>query len=223
MRPGRMLRIVFLLSILAAGCSKLPGLQVLTGQDAASVASTDRTVQALDLVMADKTGGTDPGMLAAAYRIETADPVVDIIEMRKDEASRVFVVNMLFAPPDGDTNTAEGQIAFLESVRRAFELTWQGMMQPSEGTDQIVIRLLGAGSIPTLDHGASYMGYLLVEATIDRAAAAKYLAGARNLSNFYNLILDGALNYQPATDFIVYEGTPNHPMFMLPASSITSG
>ncbi len=209
-------------AILASGCSQLPGLRVLSGQDpqndpAAQVAS----VQALDLVMADKTGTTDPSLTAAADRIEAADNMIDIIEVRKDEETRVFTVNMLFAPPQTDTTTQAGQIAQYDALRRAFEVTWQGMMSASEGTDKIDIRLLAVGSVPTLDHGQSFVGQVVAEGTIDRSAAAKYLAGARNLDNFYNMVIDGTLDYQRPTDFTLYQGTPNHPMFMLPTA--TSG
>jgi hypothetical protein len=29
------------------------------------------------------------------------------------------------------------------------------------------------------------------------------------------MVIGGTLSYERATDFIPYEGTPNHPMFML--------
>jgi hypothetical protein len=214
---GHIWKVVLLSAILISGCSKLPGLRVLTGQDAQgnNVASTDQTVQALDLVMADKTGATDPGMTAAADRIEAADTMLDIIEVRKNADTRVFTVNMLFAPPQIDTSTAQGQIDQLNTIRRAFELTWQGMMSASSGTDQLQIRLLQPGEISTLDHGRSFVGVVIVEATIDRSAAAKYLAGQRNANTFYDMVLNGTLNYQRPTAFTPYEGTPNHPMFML--------
>lgn len=214
---GHMWKVVFLFAILVTGCSKLPGLRVLTGQDAQgnNVATTDQTVQALDLVMADKTGATDPGLTSAADRIEAADDMIDIIEVRKDAETRVFTINMLFNPPQFDTTTQQGQIDQINAIRRAFEVTWQGMMSESDGTDQIDIRLLQPGQIATLDHGRSFVAAVMAEATIDRAAAAKYLAGARNLNTFYDMVINGTLNYQRPTTFVPYQGTPNHPMFML--------
>ena len=115
---GRFLEVVVLSAILVSGCSKLPGLHVLTGQDAQgnNIATTDQSVQALNLVMADKTGATDPGLLAAADRIEAADSMIDIIEVRKDDETRVFTVNMLLNLSGIDTSTQAGQIA---AARRA--------------------------------------------------------------------------------------------------------
>lgn len=219
MYRGRLLRIALLSAILVSGCSSLPGLRVLTGENPEEAGPTvDASVEALDLVMADKTGTIDVGVSAAADRIETANDMLDIIEIRKDEENRVFVVNMLFNPPNYDVNTNEGQIAQLEATRRAFEVTWQGMMAESEGTDLIDVRLLFPQTITTLDHGRSFVGYVIAEGIIERSEAASYLAGARNLSSFYDMVINGTLNYQRASDFILYEGTPNHPMFMLPAS-----
>ncbi len=220
---GRFLRVLVLSTILVAGCSQLPGLQVLTGQASQTGGgTTSTTVQALDLVMADKTGATDPGITAAADRIEAADSMIDIIEIRKDTDSRVFTVNMLFNPPQTDTSTLQGQVAQLDALRRAFEVTWQGMMDASDGTDQLDITLIYPQSIATLDHGRSFIGQVIAEGTIDRSAAATYLAGARNLNNFFDMVINGTLNYQQPTTFVPYQGTPNHPMFMLPSSTPTT-
>ncbi len=218
---GCILSIVAFAAVMVAGCSQLPGLRVLTGQDAqgASTSVSDQAVEALDLVMADKTGATDPSLMAAADRIEAADNMVDIIEVRKDAEGRVFTVNMLFSPPQSDTSTLQGQIDQLEALRRTFEITWQGVMQSSEGTDTLDIRLLYPQTIATLDHGRSFYGAVIAEATIERAAAASYLAGARNLNNFYDMVINGVLNYQRPTQFVAYQGIPNHPMFMLPTTS----
>ena len=65
-------------------------------------------------------------------------------------------------------------------------------------------------------------GYLIAQASIDRSEAAAYLAGARNLNNFYDMVISGALQYQTPNDFIPYQGTPNHPMFMLPSAAAAS-
>ena len=215
---GRILQVVVLSVILVSGCSKLPGLRVLTGQDAQgnNVATTDQTVQVLNLVMADKTGATDPSLLAAADRIEAADKQINIIEVRRNDQTRVFTVNMLLDLSGIDGSTQAGQIEYLDRTRRAFELTWQGTLQASEGTDQIDIKLLGPGQIATLDHGSSFVGILIAEGQIDRTEAARYLSGARNLSNFYDLIVNGTLSYQVPSQQVLYSGTPNHPMFMLP-------
>jgi len=218
---GRTFTIVVLSAILVSGCSQMPGLRVLTGQTEEDAAA-DLTVQALDLVMADKSGSADPGITAAANRIEAADNMVDIIEVRKDEENRDFIVNMLLRTPDVDANTQEGQIAIFESRRRAFEVTWQGMMPESERTDRITIRMLAPASVSTLDHGQSFVGVLMAEAAIERADAAAYLAGARNINTFYDLIVNGMLQYQAPNETILYEGTPNHPMFMLAGSAAST-
>jgi len=224
MLRGRILQVVLISVILISGCSKLPGLRVLTGQDAQgnNLATTDQTVQVLNLVMADKTGSTDPNLLAAADRIEAADNLINIIEVRKDTQARVLSVNMLLDLSSIDSTTQAGQVQQLDAIRRAFELTWQGVLDPSEGTDQIDIKLLGPGQISTLDHGNSFVGVVRAEALIDRSAAAKYLSGARNLSNFYDLIVKGTLDYQIPSKLVLYSGTPNHAMFMLPNTSTAS-
>lgn len=218
---GRIFTFVVLSAILVSGCSQMPGLRVLTGQTDENAAG-DLTVQALDLVMADKSGSADPGITAAANRIEAADNMVDIIEVRKDEENRVFIVSMLFNPPDVDLNTMEGQVADLEARRRAFEVTWQGMMPESEGTDRIEIHLLAPASVSTLDHGQSFIGFIMAQAAIERGDAAAYLEGVRNLSTFYDMIVNGTLQYQAPNQLILYEGTPNHPMFMLTGAAATT-
>jgi hypothetical protein len=221
MLRGRILQVVVLSVILISGCSKLPGLRVLTGQDAqgTNAATTDQTVPVANLVMADKTGATDPSLLTAADRIEAADKQINIIEVRKDTQTHILTVNMLIDLYGIDLQTPDGQRESLDRIRRAFELTWQGMLQASDGTDRFDIRLLAPGQVATLDHGASFVGILISEGHIDRAEAAKYLGGTRNLSNFYDLIVNGKLAYLVPSQEIHYDGTPNHPMFMLPATS----
>lgn len=204
--------------IVAAGCSSLPGLRVLTGQTAEDPGSSNLAVDALDLVMADKTGDTDPALSAAADRIEAANNTVDIIEMHKDEDERLFTVDLLFVPPETDTTTQEGQLQQVEFVRRAFEMTWLGMMNASEGTDRIAVRFIVPGEIPTLDHGPSLIGFVAIQGTVERAAAASYLAGQRNLNTFNDLLVTGAFDYEVVQDFIPYDGTPNHPLYMLSSS-----
>ena len=141
--------------LVVAGCQSLPGLRVLTGQDnPQSIAET--AVQAGDLVMADKSGGTDPGLSAAADRIEAASGAVDIIEIREDFENRVFTVGMLFNPPQTD-NSTQGQIAQLDALRRAFELTWVGTMRESVNADILRVTLLAPQSVTTLDSGRSFI------------------------------------------------------------------
>jgi hypothetical protein len=202
------------IAALVSGCSALPGLAVLTGQEPSGEAAQIQTVQALDLVMADKTGSTDPSLTAAADRIEAASSDVDVIEIRSDLEQRIFNVSMLFRPPSTD-NSMEGQIAFYDSLRRAIELTWQGTMRDSEGTDLIQVTLLVPQPITTLDNGESYVGAIVAETEIERGQAASYLAGSRSLTTFFDLIAQGTLNYVQLDSPTLYEGTPNHPMFML--------
>ena len=52
---------------------------------------------------------------------------------------------------------------------------------------------------------------MVAEGTIDRTAAAAYLTGARNLSNFYDLIVNGTLNYQMPTNQVLVSGHTQPP------------
>jgi hypothetical protein len=165
--------------------------------------------------MADKTGSTDPSLIAAADRIEAASPNVDIIEIRQDLDNHVFNVNMLFIPPRVE-NTMEGQAAFYDALRRAIELSWQGTMRESEGSDVIHVTLLQPAPVPTLDNGTSFVGIVVIDAEIERNAAASYLSGERSLTTFYDMVAQGTLNLEQPTEQIIYEGQPNHPMFVLP-------
>ena len=216
MNRGAGFRVGILLVLLFTGCSSLPGLRVLTGEDGeASVA--DRTVQSLDLVMADKTGATDPALIAAADRIEAASSNVDVIEIRQDFEHRIFNINMLFSPPQVD-NTLEGQVALYDALRRSIELTWQGTMRESEGSDVLSVTLMAPQTITTLDNGESFIGIVVANAEIERGAAVSYLAGERSLTTFIDLIAQGTLSYSNPNEMMLYEGQPNHPMFMLPGS-----
>jgi hypothetical protein len=205
------LRIQFLLAIslvFAAGCSSLPGLRVLTGQETTDTLAEQSAVIS-DMVMADKSGTTDPSLLAAADRVEAASGIVDIIEIRKDPAADLFTVYLLFQPSaeTQDTN---------EALRRAVELTWQGMMQSSEGSDIVSIKILVPQPVPTLDKGASFVGFVAATFDIARPDAVAYLAHRPNtIADFVDLIAQGRLAYvQPETSEF-YEGQPNHPVFML--------
>ncbi|MBE2184905.1 MAG: hypothetical protein IAE89_15860 [Anaerolineae bacterium] len=217
MRRGLKFSGLFILIFTVSACNSLPGLRVLTGQDNSQTLA-DNTVAALDLVMADKTGLTEPPLLASADRIEAASGDVDIIEIRADAESRVFSVNMLFSPPASDASTMEGQVAQLNALRRAIELTWQGTMLDSEGSDVLRVTLLAPQSIQTLDSGESFIGIVVADSSIDRAAAASYLAGSRSLDAFFDLIAQGTLAYTAPSSLELYEGHPNHPMYMLPTS-----
>ena len=206
--------------VLVSGCSSLPGLRVLTGEDTGE-AGVDRSVQALDLVMADKSGGTDPSLLAAADRIEAASGNVDIIEIRQNVAANTFDVNMLFSPPNVP-NTLEGQAMIYDALRRAVELTWQAVLPESIGTDKIDIHLLQPQQINTLDSGESFIGRVIINAEIDRSDAAHYLTGTRDLNTFYGLIVEGKLSYKSPDALEMYAGQPNHPMFMLQTDTTES-
>jgi hypothetical protein len=215
MRRGFVLFLV-LTALFLAGCQSLPGLQVLLGQDpqANPDAAASQTVAALDLVMADKTGTTDPSLFSAADRIEAASGDVDIIEIRKDDENRLLNVSMLFRPPQGD-GSQQAQLAQLDSLRRAIELTWQGTMLDSEGTDLLHVRLMQPANITTLDNGQSFIGIVTADTEIERGAAAAYLAGTRSLSTFFDLIAQGTLSYEAPQQQTLYSGQPNHPLFML--------
>ena len=114
MVPGRMRGLLTLTLVLVAGCSALPGLGVLTGQEDENEAL--RALEVVDLVMADKTGATDPSLIAAADRIEAATVGVDIIEIRKNLSEDALVVNMLFVPPD-DANTQSSAGLVISTLR----------------------------------------------------------------------------------------------------------
>lgn len=205
------LRIQFLLVVslvFAAGCSSLPGLRVLTGQETVDTVA-DQSAVISDMVMADKSGTTDPSLLAAADRVEAASGAVDIIEIRKDPAADLFTVYLLFQPSaeTQDTN---------EALRRAVELTWQGMMQSSEGSDLMSIKILVPQAVPTLDKGPSFVGFVAATFDIARPDAVAYLSHRPNtIADFVDLIAQGRLAYVQPTDSEFYEGVPNHPVFML--------
>jgi hypothetical protein len=213
MKLKHLYRAVSVIALFVAGCSSLPGLRVLTGEDTQE-GNANRVVEEMDLVMADKTGATDPSLIAAADRIESAAGNVDVIEIRQDLETDAFVVNMLFQPPDVP-QTLEGQIMMLDSERRAFELTWQAILPEAQGSDKIQIGLLYPQAVSTLDSGPSFVGFLMGSAEISREDAVAYLSGQRDLNSFYGLIVDGVLMYQNTDTSSLYSGHPNHPMFML--------
>lgn len=215
MRRALQLLILLSLGIAVSACSSLPGLRVLTGQTNGTTAA-DTIVQTADFVMADKTGLTDPALLAAADRIEAASGTVDIIEIRSEPEQRAFIVDMLFSPPQSDPTTQAGQIAQLDSLRRAIELTWQGTMNVSTDADLLQVTLYAPQTVQTLDNGTSFVGIAIAQAGIERSAAVSYLAGERSLERFFDLIAQGTLVYTSPESVELYQSVPNHPMYMLP-------
>ncbi len=212
----KVLRLFTLSLVFVAGCSVFPGLRVLTGEDAGSINA--EVAEVAELVMADKTGSTDSSLIAAADRIEAASPFVDIIEIRKDEANDLFVVNMLFQPPaDAQGETQAALISLYSSIQRAMELTWQGTLRESEGTSAIQVNFIVPQGIPTLDSGTSFVGFFSLNSEIERSEAISYLSGSRNLNDFLDLIVEGTLLYQIPQAGQIYTGQPNHPLFMLGA------
>lgn len=221
----KILRLFTFTLLFVAGCSAFPGLRVLTGEDSADSAIT-QAVEAVDLVMADKTGATDPSLMAAATRIEAAIQDVDIIEIRRDEANDIFLVNMLFPlPSDASLQTQAGRVSYYTSVQRAIELTWQGTLTESEGTSAIQVNFITPRVISTLDSsGSNFYGLVWANYEIERGEAINYLGGSRNLNDFYDLIAVGTLTYaSPEADEQLYTGEPNHPLFMLDRLDQVSG
>ncbi|MBZ0296510.1 MAG: hypothetical protein K8L99_28375 [Anaerolineae bacterium] len=213
----KVLRYFSFLLVFVAGCSVFPGLRVLSGEATSDEALSAEVVELSDLVMADKTGDTDPSLMAAADRIENADPNVDIIEIRKNAEDDTFVVNMLFNPPsDVDTQTQEGLINLYSAIQQAMELTWQGTMRESEGTSALHVSFIAPQGVPTLDNGGlSFVGVVQLNALIDRSDAISYLSGPRGLADFLDLIANGTLDYQSPETTELYQGQPNHPLFMI--------
>lgn len=202
------------LALLGAGCSALPGLRVLTGQDAPN-AVAERVVETTGLVMADKSGNTDPSILAAADRIEAAaGGSVDIIEIRQDLTNDVFNIYMLYRGLD---QSASQQDQY-DALRRALELTWQGTLQASQGSDMIRVNLLQPSLVPTLDKGLSFVARISATIEISRENALAYLARRpTTLQDFVNMIADGEMTFDQPQDSqsAFYSSEPNHPMFML--------
>jgi len=196
----------------AVGCSALPGLRVLTGEDSED-AVANQVIEITDLVMADKSGLTDPALTAAADRIEAATASnVDIIEIRKDLTADTFTVYMLITLPDENASQAE----FLNQVRRDVELTWQGTLRESEGSDLLKVVVLLPDVVPTLDNGSSFVGVVWINSEIARSDALAYLANRPNdINQFVDLIAQGKLTLENATETELYDGQPNHPVFML--------
>ncbi|MCC6616560.1 MAG: hypothetical protein IT320_24010 [Anaerolineae bacterium] len=207
----------FLLGVMAAlavsGCSVFPGLRVLTGEGGGS-SQAERTVQNIDLVMGDKSGDTDSSLLNAAYRIEAADNLVDIIEIREDIEAHIFDVTMLFlASPQ---NTPQGQRDWADALRQAVELTWRAVIPESENSDVLRITFVAPAEINTLDNGPSFVGIVDRSFEIGRLDAVNYLQGNRSLETFLDLLAEGKMQDVQPDSLEFYTGTPNHPMFVAP-------
>ncbi len=217
MHPRSIPVLIALVAAAISGCTVFPGLRVLTGEDSAAVASED-TVQTLDLVMADKSGDTDPSLIAAADRIEAANQYVDIVEVRQDYAARLLTVNLIFLPPQLE-NSLAGQRQGLDLLRRSVEITWAAVLPESDGIDRIRVTFLSPARIETLDHGTSFVGLVNRTFEIERAAAATYLQGTRSLQTFSDLLANGTVSYATPQTTEIYSGTPNHPLLILQAQT----
>jgi hypothetical protein len=207
---------VLIVLVAATGCSALPGLQVLTGEEPAP-SDIAQVVEESDLVMADKTGSTDPSLMAAANRIEAATGTVDMIEIRKDESNDAFVMNMLFSPPaDANSESQAGLVSLYTALQRALELSWQGTLAESEGVGLLHISFIAPQAVPTLtSEEASFIGFIIFNADIERSDAIAYLSGSRTLQDFLDLIAEGTLSFGSPEQTELYAGQPNHPLFML--------
>jgi hypothetical protein len=205
-----------------AGCSVLPGLKVLSGQDTGDAAQ-NRLVETNELVMANKAGTTDPILNGVADRIESASGgSIDIVEINNDLNNHNFQVYALLIPQAGLTRNEAA-----DRNRRATELTWRGIMQQSVGAKTLQIVLMEPQRINTLDFGQSYVGVILQSVTIARADALLYLANTSlSMTTFSNLILDEKLTLDDSQAGKLYSGTPNHPITMisqLKTSDFTGG
>ena len=208
---------VFLVAALfiGAGCSALPGLRVLSGEQTADTAA-QQLVENSEFVMADKSGNTDPALTAAADRIEAAngssESVLDIVEIRKDLNADVFDVFLLFAINNPNATAAEQN----NLLRRAVELTWQGTLKQSEGSDILKIVILSPAQVDTIDNGPSFVGIVAANVEISRVNALAYLNHRPNTTNdFVNLVADAKMTFDAPASQELYTGQPNHPIFLL--------
>jgi hypothetical protein len=219
MKAGTRAAAIFILALVfGTGCSVLPGLRVLTGQENPA-ALDEQLIEVTDLVMADKSGNSDPSLFAAADRIEAASGLVDVIEIRKDLTQEVFTVFVLLQPMDPNTTQAQ----FINEIRRTIELSWQGTMRESEGSDVLKVVILDPGVIPTLDNGNSFVGIVTIDSQIARDDAIVYLEQRpHTVNDFVDLVSQGTLTLVNPEQLEIYDGQPNHPVFMLSALAAAS-
>ncbi len=198
--------------VFASGCSVFPGLKALSNQAGADAAA-ESVVQTTSLIMGDKTGLTDPALNAVADRIEAANNKnVDIIEIRKNLNTDVFSVYMLLRPESQNMTNAD----FFNQERRAIELTWQATLDQSQGSNTLKVVLLGLRAFPTLDRGIGFLGVIDFTVEISRTDALVYLNHRPNtINDFLDLIAQGKMIATRPTDMEIYDGTPNHSIFML--------
>ncbi len=221
MRSIARIRLVLLSLLLVTGCSALPGLGVLTGQESGEGEAL-RALEVIDLVMADKSGATDPSLIAAADRIEAATVGVDIVEIRRSLSEDAFVVNLLFVPNnEPDTQSPAGQVDFYTAIQRAIELTWRGTVAESVGSGLLRVNLISPWNISTLDSGPGFAGVVFLISEIERQDALTYLEGPRDLLDFFDLIAEGTLLYENPEGGVLYNGEPNHPLFLLDGAGQT--
>lgn len=219
MRIGSAVWMFIVGALLVSGCSVFPGLRVLTGQQDAAEAA--RSVESLDLVMADKSGGTDPLLLLIGDRIEAANPYVDVIEVRSDPATHIFTLSMIYMPPQS-ADTAQGAREQNDLLRRTVEIAWQAALAENDDADIFRVTFLYPNAVDTLDNGPSFIGIIGPNFQIQRADAATYLSGQRSLQAFGGLLADGTMIYSQPEAVELYAGSPNHPMFVLPSAETGS-
>jgi hypothetical protein len=219
MRIGSAVWMLIVGALLVSGCSVFPGLRVLTGQQ--DVTEASRSVESLDMVMADKSGGTDPLLLLIGDRIEAANPYVDVIEVRSDPATHIFTLSMIYVPPQ-TANTAQGAREQNDLIRRTVEIAWQAALAENDDADTFRVMFLFPNEIATLDNGPSFIGVMGPNFQIERSDAAAYLSGQPSLQAFGGLLADGTLIYNQPEAVELYAGSPNHPMFVLPSAETGS-
>lgn len=218
---------LLLVLLLATGCSRMEGLQVLTGEDNRSAPEGSPLVADLDLVMADKTGFTDQSLLLAANRIEAAnavlgEPTVDVVEIRRDEVSGEFYVAMIYLIPNIPSLSAlERSTLQLDDFRRAVEATWLATQAETDGLQTFRIAIVEIEQVTTFDgDGVGVLGSISANLTIRIDDAYAYLAGPRSLNNFQGMVADGTMTYDLNPGFgLPYTGSPNHPLIIDPTAA----
>ena len=84
------------------------------------------------------------------------------------------------------------------------------------------VNFLSAQGISTLDSGPGFVGFVTVNSEIDRTDALTYLGGPHELNDFLDLIAEGTLLYENPEGGQLYNGEPNHPLFMLSSAGQAS-